>query len=766
MDNNSHSAIVDLDSKVSPVANELWALIGEDRDIAIASASSDDLLIMNEARDRVVVRITATDVEALIPELTKLGFETISSAPELYMIEGYIPLNAIPQLESLDTEGMLGAFPIYQPTTAVGDVTSQADGVHRADRVRAELGIDGTGITVGIMSDSFNNLGGAAEDIASGDLPARGGGVNVLQDLNGGGSDEGRAMAQLIYDLATGSDFAFSSVFFGELDFAQQIRNLANPKLGNSDVLVDDIGYFAEPFFQDGVIAQAIDEVVSDREVTYYSAAGNSADQSYESTNFDVAGDSEGVVTGSFHDFDPGAGIDTRQRITVPALGTIILSLQWDDPFYTTDGVDTDIDIFLLEGGTNNVVAASFDNNLLNQAPVEIVGFENLENSPLELDVVINLFDGPEPEIIKYVNFGNSITFDEFETNSSTISGHPNATNAQAVAAAPFFAPNTPEFFTSIGPNNIFFEPDGTRLPTPEIRQTPDITAVDGTDTTFFGFDFDGNGFPNFFGTSAAAPHAAAISALIQQADSSLSPQEVYDVLAATAIDIGLPGFDNVTGAGLIDAFNAVSSVVPDEPLSFIGDNRNDFFIGGNGDDTLEGRNGRDTLIGGNGDDLLNGENARDLLTGGGGNDTLNGGRREDVLDGNLGNDLLIGGGSNDTLDGGEGDDTLIGGRSLDLITGGAGSDTFQYNDIRDRKDIITDFDPAEDFIDVSNLLNSSSFSSTTPFVDYIELVQMGADTVVKFDTNGDRPKGGNTPIATLENVMIADVTSSNFVFN
>jgi hypothetical protein len=528
----------------------------------IQSDPLDDLLVIDEDERKVAVRITATDVESLTPLLEELNFEVLNSAPDEHFIEGFVPFNSITELDSLAKDGLLGVLPIYQPITSVGDVTSQADGVHEADRVRNELGYDGTGLTIGIMSDSYDDLDGATNDIASDDLPDAG--VNVLQDLNDNGSDEGRAMAQLVHDLAPGADLAFSSVFLGELDFAQQIRNLADPTKGNADVLVDDVTYFAEPFFQDGKISQAIDDVVN-AGATYYSSAGNSADQSYESTDFAAAADSEGFYSGTFHDFNSGAGTDTRQSITVPAGERVILSLQWDDPFYTTNGVDTNLDIFLLQGSTNTVLAGAANNNITSQTPFEITGYTNSTGSPQNLDVVIRNTQGPSPQRIKYVNFGADITFNQFDTNSPTVIGHHSATNAQAVAASPYFDPTNAEPFTSIGPNTIIFEPDGTRKATPEVRQTPEITAVDGTNTTFFGQDIEGDGFPNFFGTSAAAPHAAAISALIQEANPNLTPQEVYDVLANTALDIGAPGFDNVTGAGLINAFDAVSSVLPDE---------------------------------------------------------------------------------------------------------------------------------------------------------------------------------------------------------
>ena len=561
IESNEFQNLTELDANSSHIANDLLALISDSDQRE--GYSSSDLLTISDDGKMVAIRVTVHDIEQATPALEELGFEVLGSAPERHLLEGWMPIDSLRTMESLSIPGMLGATAIYKPVTNVGSVTSQADSVHQADRVREELGIDGTGITIGVMSDSYNNLGGSATDIETGDLPS-GARINVLQDLDGGGTDEGRAMMQLIHDLAPGSDLAFSSVFFGELDFAQQIRNLADPGLGDADVLVDDVVYFAEPFFQDGVVAQAVDEVVTTRDVTYFSSAGNQSDRAYESTDFAPAADSEGFFSNTFHDFDPTAGVDTRQNVTIPAFSNVILSFQWDDPFYTANGVDTDLGIFLLEAGTNNVVAGSNNNNILNQQPVEIFSFTNVSPFDQDYDVLITLNEGPEPGRIKYVNFGTEIAFNEFDTNSSTVNPHAAATNAQAVAASPYFDPTTPELFTSVGPSTFLFEPDGTRKATPEIRQTPDIKAVDGTDTTFFGsVDLEPNGFPNFFGTSAAAPHVAAIAALVQQANPSLTPQEVYDILAETATDIGTPGNDNVTGAGLINALDAVSSALP-----------------------------------------------------------------------------------------------------------------------------------------------------------------------------------------------------------
>ncbi len=181
--------------------------------------------------------------------------------------------------------------PITATTSSCpGSVISEGDTQLGAPAARANFGVDGSGVTVGILSDSFDNSGAttnAAADVASGDLPGTGGPcgttpVNVLEDSYSqaqGATDEGRAMAQIVHDLAPGASLAFATAFFNssELPFADNVRRLAAPVASGgagARVIVDDVAYLDEPFFQDGPVAVAVKDV-TDAGASYFSAAGN-----------------------------------------------------------------------------------------------------------------------------------------------------------------------------------------------------------------------------------------------------------------------------------------------------------------------------------------------------------------------------------------------------------------------------------------------------------------------------------------------------------
>ncbi len=464
-----------------------------------------------------------------------------------------------------------------------GLVRSEGDVQLRTPTARANIGVDGTGVTVGLLSDSFDRDPSApthaANDVASGDLPGPGSPcgtttpVGVLDD-SAKENDEGRAMAQIVRDLAPGAAIDFATAFNGELAFAASIKGLA---AAGARVIADDVVYFEEPFFQDGPIAVAIDEVAAGG-VSYFSAAGNNNVisggndvGSWEGPFRDAGSCPPGVPAGqeACADFDPGPGVDTLFTFSVPAKGELILDLQWAE---SRGGVGTDFNAYLIDAG-GNVKDSSTKSNLATQRPYELVGVENDSASAATARLAISRVAAPpippaEGPILKFVQLGNAVpSAAQYEISSTdtigpTIFGHAAAAGAIAVGAVRYNTTSAPEAFSSRGPVKHLFGPvlgpePAAAIPAQTIAK-PDIAATDGAVNTFFG-TFTGGAW-RFFGTSAAAPHAAAVAALGLQANPGASPTQVRAAMTATARPVGAFG-PQAVGAGLIDAAAAVNAL-------------------------------------------------------------------------------------------------------------------------------------------------------------------------------------------------------------
>lgn len=200
------------------------------------------------------------------------------------------------------------ARPLFPAISNVGVANTGGDVAQYSDFARNGFNVKGEGVKVGIISDSYNTILGnpALTDVVNGDLPGVGNPddpnpVHVLRDYPYSRlSDEGRAMVQIVHDIAPKADLAFRTGFISAGDMAQGIRQL---KQENCDVIVDDVTFITEPFFQDGVVSQAVDEVAA-QGVSYFSAAGNFGSRSYHSTFNPAPAPSN--VTGMAHDFGGG----------------------------------------------------------------------------------------------------------------------------------------------------------------------------------------------------------------------------------------------------------------------------------------------------------------------------------------------------------------------------------------------------------------------------------------------------------------------------
>lgn len=329
-------------------------------------------LAIRDDAGRVLVDLTpqtGEDREAFRSAAAAAGLKVTAVAPGTGTLEGYAAPTAFERLAALPGAGTLVQVP--KPTTSAGKVQSQGVPYQRVDKV-LQKGVDGRGITIGVLSDSYDaatvdpngdpQTDRAADDVASGDLPGVGNPQNsqpvvVLDDLEPSkdNTDEGRGMLQILHDMAPGAKLCFATAFSGEVGFANNIRALADESGPcKADVIVDDVSYFSEPFFSDGPIGDAVDDVAK-QGVKYFSSAGNAGDQNgwgskvrlvgakaAEAAGLDLSDVDPSLYDGGFQDVDPGSGTDVAQTLTLgvptpdddPATFVAgLFDLQWNDPF-------------------------------------------------------------------------------------------------------------------------------------------------------------------------------------------------------------------------------------------------------------------------------------------------------------------------------------------------------------------------------------------------------------------------------------------------
>src|SRR6476620_985157 len=531
-------------------------LAAQARDLGLPARGPGSLL-RDGGRVIVALRLSRATGPAL-PDLRAAGADVLGADPQTRTATLSVPPSRLPDLAAVP--GVRAVWQLRGPVVRTpegqcegGAAISEGLAQLQVDDARAAFELRGTGQTVGVLSDSYDLAGGAAtgalDDVLSGDLPGRAGTcsdqqlpVDVFAEGPAEGEDEGRAMLQIVHDLAPHAGLAFATAFESEKSFAENIEWLARPVAeggAGAGVIVDDVAWFEEPFFQDGPIAVAVENVVADG-VSYLSAAGNDnlfdgGDEiaSWEAPAFrDSGGCPEtiekqpGFKGTHCMDFDPGLGTDRTFGITVEAGELLTVDLQWAEPWF---GVGSDLDAFLLsEAG--KLLAGSFEENANasgTQRPVEILQWENTSSVAKTVRLSVNRFSGGRPRL-KFILLqnGGGVTATEYEQSSGgdvvgpAIYGHAGAADAIAVAAAPFSNSAKIDRYSSRGPVTHYFGPvDGSTpaaaLGSPEVLAKPDLAATDCGATTFFASLSAGTW--RFCGTSAAAPHAAAVAALVRQ---------------------------------------------------------------------------------------------------------------------------------------------------------------------------------------------------------------------------------------------------------
>jgi Subtilase family len=514
------------------------------------------------------------------------------------------------------------------PACEGGSVISQGVKQLNVPAAREEFGTSGTGVTVGVLSDSFDSAtesvrGGpiatdAEADERSDDLPGplntcsgQQAPVNVIAEApepaagEGALTDEGRAMLQVVHDVAPEAELAFATAFTGELGFARNVERLAEPVEdggAGAKVIVDDVSYPSEPFYQEGPIANAIRRV-TEAGVTYLTAAGNnnllesgtnreiaSWERSrFHNTTCPVALESRvREAKADCMNFSPSGTPDSTFGLTVRAGSTLVVDLQWAEPWY---GVHADLNAYLLDASGQVIVAHPYKNvgtgSAVLDQPLEYISWKNTSSAKAVVQLVINrcihncnsaASVAAEPRLkVALLENGSGVPATQYPESDPeagivvgpTIFGHAGSTAAITLGAVQFSEPaaepKEPERYSSRGPVAHYFGPvSGTTaaaaLEPGEAIAKPNLTATDCGATTFFDELFE-KGEYRFCGTSEAAPHAAGVAALMKEADPLASPKGIREAMEQSATPFISVTSCEAVGAGLLNADGALAAL-------------------------------------------------------------------------------------------------------------------------------------------------------------------------------------------------------------
>ncbi|MBZ5633986.1 MAG: S8 family serine peptidase [Acidobacteriia bacterium] len=567
-----------------------------------AAASS----LSGDAQSGVLVSIKASVSTDLVNAIQQAGGRVVYSSAALGAIRARVPLGSIEALAGrADVTSIKSALPprhngvsaadYLRPRLAqkgqgraepqknrisrilrniglpffIGATSTQGLVTHGANTVQAG-GVRGNGIRVGVLSDSAEAI---PLLIGTGDLPHDA--LNVADIIDGPGTSEGSAMMEIVYDLAPGVQLFFASAFNSPESFADNIRLLRNTY--HCDIIVDDVSYSDEGVFQDGVIAQAVNDVTQSGAL-YFSSAANSGNITNGTASVwegDFAnGGTNALLPGyTLHSF----GAQSFNRLLAT---TGVVDLSWSDPLGNSTN---DYDLFILNSAGTAVVASSTTTqNGPGSDPFEEVfsasGFPAnsrvviaAKAGALPRALHVDLFFGERLQLVTAgQTHGHNASAGCVLTNSSC-PGRAFGVAAVAWNSAKGFtkpfpggALNPTEPFSSDGPRRLFYKADGTPI-TPGnllfgtnggvVLVKPDIAAADGVSTRT-------PGFSPFFGTSAAAPHAAGVAALVKSANPAATGAQIFNALTSTALDIRAPGVDRDAGYGIVMAPAAVNAIL------------------------------------------------------------------------------------------------------------------------------------------------------------------------------------------------------------
>ncbi len=496
-----------------------------------------------DANDNIQVYICLTEFnKQTLDKLKDLGIQSQGVDPQRKIVQTMVPAYKVDHLSGQPFIRLI-RLPDYGYTNK-GSVTTLGDVYLRTNEVRRDFNYDGTGVRVGVIS---NGIGYAQQSVLTGDLPTYSqdpcttppgefyGDVQTRSFSSYGiaAGSEGTAMLEIIHDIAPGAKLFFSN-FDTAIDFTKAKNWLADQ---GCDVIVDDYSFFNNgPYDGTSAVSLASSDLVK-RGIAYYTSVGNYAERHYSGYFTD-----DPLRPNKIHNFTMGD--ETLEFVLYPGY-SVAIYLCWYEPFGQSGD---DIDLYVLDPDVldfKNPIAASVDLQLGYNDPVEAVYGYNGGGSPETFSIVVaRKNEDLTPRRFDLYILGGIVMWEHIVPEGSV----PNNSDAGGgVISVGAIDVNVP--------GHLVVESFSSQGPTIDGRMKPEFATFDGVATTV-------PGFIPFYGTSAAAPHAAAVAALLKQLIPWAGPDTLNYYLQAFAEDLAPSGPDNLSGSGRLIAYPIFDAII------------------------------------------------------------------------------------------------------------------------------------------------------------------------------------------------------------
>jgi hypothetical protein len=461
------------------------------------------------------------------------------------------PRPSVAQRDSRATSRQSGSL-LAQAGSASG-IDHNGVSIMRADQFVSQTGTSGAGVTVGVQSTGIASL---TLIQGRGELPA----VQVVSPSGGSNpaaADEGTALLEEVHAVASGAGLAYC-----EPDtFVAYASCLGQLISAGATILVDDVVFSQSDLMSsDSPDAQAVEQILTQNPaVALFTAVGNYNGSYWEGQYAPVSLSSlgmspltcpsNGATQTDYYAAEFKGG--PNQVLTVSQSSSVPLILAWADP-PNQNASKFDVYWFASVGNTQVgclSTASSTDNHLTQKPVFPAANYKLFIATP----------DASRAgKFLKLWIGGDGLTSISDPTAGSVVTPQAFAHGVISVGAVngSDAIGNNIETFSSLGPISIFF-PTAAKIQAP-VLVAPDGINVDAAGTYFVNYLFpDGN----FYGTSASAPNAAAVAALIRGAFPNLTVPELVSTLQAGATQLGAIAPDGTFGYGRIDAIGALGTL-------------------------------------------------------------------------------------------------------------------------------------------------------------------------------------------------------------